>query len=119
MSTVFDILTCIFVAGGVFFLVLGGFGLLRLKDFYARTHPASMIDTMGAGMILIGLCFQSGSWIVTVKLLLTFLLIMISSPTAAHALVKAAYADGVRVDASAKRIDARGSAAREGGPDAD
>ncbi len=87
---------------GSVFCVIGALGLLRMPDFYTRTHPATIIDTLGAGLILVGLALHSGASLVTVKLVIVLVFILISSPTAAHALVKAAYAHGVRVNRDAE-----------------
>ena len=92
-----DIASWICLVVGVVFCVIGAVGILRLSDLYMRTHAATIIDTMGAGMILIGLMFQGGLTIVTVKLFLVLVLLLYTSPAASHALVKAAYVQGVRV----------------------
>ncbi len=75
--------------------VIGGIGMLRMPDFYTRSHAASLTDTLGAGLILLGLGFQAGISLITVKLLFVYVFLYITSPTAAHALVKAAYASGL------------------------
>jgi len=90
MAAVLDALSWSCLAGGGIFMVIGGIGLLRLPDFYTRLHAAGMTDTLGAGLILVGLALQSGLTLVTVKLLLTFGFLIFTSPTAAHALAKAA-----------------------------
>ena len=82
------------VAGGVF-CVTGALGLVRMQDFYTRMHAASVIETLGAGLILLGLLLQAGLTLIAVKLLMIGLLIFFTSPTATHALAKAAYARGV------------------------
>ena len=92
-----DIASWVLLCLGSVFCVIGALGLLRMPDFYTRTHPAAIIDTLGAGLVLIGLAFQAGASLITVKLMIVFVFILISSPTAAHALVKAAYAHGARV----------------------
>jgi len=81
-------------AGGVF-CVTGALGLVRMPDFYTRMHAASVIETLGAGLILLGLLLQAGLTLIAVKLLMIGLLIFFTSPTATHALAKAAYARGV------------------------
>ena len=53
-----DLLSWFFLLGGAGFCVVGGVGLLRLPDFFTRCHGAGITDTMGAGMILIGLMMQ-------------------------------------------------------------
>lgn len=83
------------LAGG-FFCVVGALGLLRMPDFYTRMHAASVTDTLGAGLILFGLMLQAGLTLVTAKLLIIVLLIAFTSPTATHALAKAALTRGVR-----------------------
>ena len=90
-----DILVWACLVGGGLFSVIGGVGLLRMPDFYTRTHAASLTDTMGATLILLGLGIHNGIDLVTVKLVIIFLFLFLTSPTAAHALVKAAYSKGL------------------------
>ena len=81
---------------GSAFAVVGGIGILRLPDFYSRMHAAGITDTMGAGLVLTGLMFQAGDWMTVVKLLMIVFFLMVTSPTAAHALAKAALAHGLK-----------------------
>ncbi len=83
------------VLGGIFCIV-GAIGLLRMPDFYTRMHAASVIETLGAGLILLGLMLQAGLTLVTVKLLMVGLLILFVSPTATHALARAAMVRGLK-----------------------
>ena len=48
-----DILVWACLVGGGLFSLIGGIGLLRMPDFYTRTHAASLTDTMGATLILL------------------------------------------------------------------
>jgi len=94
------------VALGAIFCVVGGIGTLRLPDFFSRTHAASVTDTLGAALILLGLAGREGAaWLagdgsldIVLKLLLLLAFIYVVSPTATHALAKAAYYGGVRVE---------------------
>lgn len=90
MSALFDILSALCLAGGGLFCLAGGIGLLRMPDFYTRMHAGSVIETLGAGLILLGLMFQTGLSLITVKLAMVGLLIFFASPTASHALARAA-----------------------------
>ncbi|MDI1246337.1 MAG: monovalent cation/H(+) antiporter subunit G [Rhodoferax sp.] len=81
--------------GGAFCIV-GAIGLLRMPDFYTRMHAASVIETLGAGLILLGLMLQAGLTLVTVKLVMLGLLILFVSPTATHALARAAMIRGLK-----------------------
>ena len=82
------------VAGGLF-CVVGAVGLLRMPDFYTRMHAASVIETLGAGLLLLGLVLQAGFTLVAAKLVILGLLIFFASPTATHALARAAMARGL------------------------
>jgi len=82
------------VAGGLFCLI-GAVGMVRMPSFFTRMHAASLIDTLGAGLILLGLMIQAGFTLVTVKLAMIGVLLLFASPTATHALAKAALARGV------------------------
>ncbi len=90
MDTVLDVLSWIFLLGGAIFLLVGAIGALRFPDFYTRLHAVSVCDTMGAGLVLVGLMLQGGLSLVTVKLLLMFYFMMFTGPTAVHALAEAA-----------------------------
>jgi multicomponent Na+:H+ antiporter subunit G len=81
------------VSGGVF-CVIGGIGVLRMPEFYARMHAAGVTDTLGAALLLIGLMLQPADWTVTVKLVVILVFLFSTSPTAAHALIHAAYGNG-------------------------
>jgi multicomponent Na+:H+ antiporter subunit G len=96
MSALIDALSWLcLVAGGVF-CIIGAIGMLRMPDFYTRLHAASVIETLGGGLIMLGLLLQAGVTLVAAKLLIVALLVFFISPTATHALAKAAMERGVR-----------------------
>ena len=95
LATVVDIVSWIGLVVGSCFAVVGGIGLLRLPDFYSRIHAGGITDTLGAGLILVGLMFQAGDWLLVFKLVMILSLLLITSPTSAHALSKAARAHGI------------------------
>ena len=76
--------------GGATFLVIGAIGLLRLPDFFTRIHATGVIDTMGAGLALVGLMILAGWTMPAVKLVLILGFMLLTGPTATHALAKAA-----------------------------
>lgn len=96
MTLIVDVLSWAFLLAGGFFCVVGAVGLLRMPDFYTRMHAASVIETLGAGLILFGLVLQAGFTLVTVKLLMLGVLIFFASPTATHALARAAMVRGLK-----------------------
>ena len=102
MSVVVDIVSWALVLAGSTFLVIGGIGLNRMPDFYARLHPAGLTDTLGAGLLLLGLAVEGGFSQVTIKLLLILVFLFFTSPTSSHATARAALAAGIQPKLAAK-----------------
>ncbi len=94
MELILDMASWILIVVGSVFCVIGAVGLLRMPDFYSRIHASGITDTLGAGCILGGLLLQSGLTLVSVKVAFLLFFALIASPTAAHALAKAAYLTG-------------------------
>lgn len=104
-----DWISMALLAAGGAFCVVGAVGMLRMPDFYTRMHAASVAETLGAGLILLGLMLQAGFTLVAVKLAIIGMLILFTSPAATNALAKAGLARGLqpllgrREDAPSKR----------------
>jgi multicomponent Na+:H+ antiporter subunit G len=94
MVLAMDILSWIFLMAGSFFSIAGGIGVIRMPDVFTRLHAAGVTDTGGAGLILVGLMFQGGLTLVTVRLLLILGFLWFSSPVSTYALARAALAGG-------------------------
>ncbi len=109
MTVVFDLISVFFLVTGSFFAVIGGVGIVRLPEFFSRMHGAGITDTMGAGMIMIGLMFQAGLSLVTVKLLMILFFLMVTSPSSCHALAKAAMTHGLKPILDAKTTHTGGA----------
>jgi len=90
MAMIVDLLSWILLVSGGFFVLVGSLGLNRMPDFYTRNHATSIIDTLGAGLIIAGLILQSPDWMGAVKLALIMIFLFITSPTSTHALAKSA-----------------------------
>jgi len=95
MTDISSVLTIIFVVLGIFFLLIGSVGTIRLPDFYSRTHATSKSDTLGMMLIIIGLIIFEGLTINSGKLFLVLLFILLANPIGAHALARAAYNSGL------------------------
>jgi multicomponent Na+:H+ antiporter subunit G len=96
MSLLVDVLSWASLLAGGAFCIVGAAGLLRMPDFYTRMHAASVVDTLGAGFMLLGMALQAGLTLVTVKLLMIGALLLFASPTATHALARAGFARGLK-----------------------
>ena len=90
-----DIASSSLMAIGCFFVLIGSIGLIRLPDFFTRLHGASLIDTMGAYGIILGVALRAGWDISLFKLASIIVLLAITGPTATHALARCAIARDV------------------------
>jgi multicomponent Na+:H+ antiporter subunit G len=92
METILDLLSWVLMAGGLFFMIVGTVGILRMPDILTRLHPAGMTDTMGAGFLLLGMALQTSDWMVLVRLMFVYGFLIFTAPIASHALARAALA---------------------------
>jgi multicomponent Na+:H+ antiporter subunit G len=92
LEMVQNALSWFFLGTGSVVLVISSFGVLRLPDYYSRIHAASVTDTLGAGLIVLGLVFQTELGLATGKLLMILLFLAVTGPATTHALARAAKA---------------------------
>jgi len=85
-----SISSAVFLFIGSFLCISGGVGILRFPDFYTRMHAVGVTETLATAMILIGLMLQNPGGLVDLKLFIILLMTLFISPTASHALAKAA-----------------------------
>lgn len=90
MGLVIDGLSWLLLVSGGIFVIISTIGMLRFPDFFTRLHAASIADTLGTMLIFAGLILQVGFDLIAIKLLLIFFFVLFTTPTAAHALAKAA-----------------------------
>ena len=90
MPTLVHLLAGACLLGGAAFLVIGAIGLVRLPDFFTRIHATGIIDTLGIALTFAGLVILAGWSLPAVKLVLILCFMLLTGPTAAHALAKAA-----------------------------
>jgi multicomponent Na+:H+ antiporter subunit G len=112
-----DIASGVLIAGGCFFILVGALGLVRMPDIYTRAHATSVIDTLGAGLLLVGLMLQAGFTLVTVKLLFLLAIAFFTLPVVAHALAQAALHENIAPKLAEDRR--RRQAAGDDRPEAD
>jgi len=87
----------IFLWAGLFFMAVTAIGLIRLPDFYTRAHAVSKTETLGIGLILVGLGLHEGLSLVSGKLALVLLFAFLANPLAANLLTRAALRSKVRM----------------------
>jgi len=82
---------------GLAFDFFGCLGLVRLPDVYNRLQAATKCVTLGTFSIMLGTFAIFGFTAVGIKALLCGLFLLLTSPTAAHALSRGAYIAGVKL----------------------
>lgn len=95
LTDIINIITTIFILVGLFFVVVGTIGLLRFPDFYTRMHATGKCDTLGEGLMLIGLIIYQGFDLISVKLLFLIIFFLVANPVATHAIARRAYKVGL------------------------
>lgn len=83
------------IVGGLLCIV-SAIGVLRFPDLYTRLHAASITDTSGAGLVLLGMALMSPHWLVLVKVGCIFGFLLLTSATASHSLANAAHTAGLQ-----------------------
>jgi multicomponent Na+:H+ antiporter subunit G len=96
-----DIIVCLLLFAGLFFLTGGTVGILRFPDFYSRLHPAGKLDTLGSFLAMIALAlfnlyhFSLGTLLTSLKIMLILVFVFLASPTATHAIIDAGVRAGL------------------------
>ncbi|MFQ5565739.1 MAG: monovalent cation/H(+) antiporter subunit G [Paracoccaceae bacterium] len=94
MGQVIDLLSWAALLGGGFFYVVGAVGLNRMPDIFTRMHAVSVGETLGVGLMVLGMLLQAGLTLVAVKLVIIVLVMWTTGAVATHALARAALHDG-------------------------
>ncbi|MBD1401222.1 monovalent cation/H(+) antiporter subunit G [Pelovirga terrestris] len=76
------------------FFLAGTLGLLRFPDLYCRLHALTKADNLGLGLVVLALMIQADSFQVVIRLLLTWLLVLVAGATVAHLIAHQAQQDG-------------------------
>ena len=85
----------ILIIVGILFDIFGCIGLVRFPDVYNRLQASTKCVTLGTILLLVGVAVISGLGATSAKAVICAVFILITSPTAAHAIAKGAYASGV------------------------
>ena len=96
MDMIIDFASWLLLSFGGLFVFIGGLGALRMPDLYTRMHAASLTDTMGSVLIIVGVMLQAGASFAAVKLFAILIFLLFTGPTATNALASAAILSGHR-----------------------
>jgi len=101
----FEIIIYILLGIGVFFNLLAGIGLLRFPDVYTRLHAGTKCTTFGSiflvgSVVLLGLknwwIGDTNGSVLAIHSIVVLAAILITNPTGAHAIARAAHRSGVK-----------------------
>ena len=104
---ILNIFTYIFIVIGCFFNILAAVGLHRFPDVYTRLHAGTKCTTFGSIFLIGAVVMQSiGTWVaeglsspqsvLTIHALVALVAILLTNPTSAHAMSRAAHRSGVK-----------------------
>lgn len=95
MGLFIDALSWVFLLAGGAFAIVGAVGMVRMPDLYTRMHAASVIDTLGVGLMGAGMILQAGLSLISMKILFLLALFFFVGPVITHALAQAALHVGI------------------------
>ena len=90
MRLLLDVFSVVAIVAGAVFYLAGTVGLLRFPDAYTRLHALTKADNLGLVLVVIGLLPQVGSVLMGLKLVLVWLLVMLSSAAVSQLIARSA-----------------------------
>jgi multicomponent Na+:H+ antiporter subunit G len=90
MSALLDVFSIVAIVAGAFFFLAGTVGLLRFPDAYTRLHALTKADNLGLALVVIGLLPQVDGLLAAAKLVLVWLLVLLSSAVVAQLIARSA-----------------------------
>ena len=90
MKALLDLFSIVAIASGALFYLAGTIGLLRFPDAYTRLHALTKADNLGMALVVIGLLPQVDGVLAGLKLVLIWLLVMLSSAAVSQLIARSA-----------------------------
>jgi len=87
---VLDVFSIVAIVAGAFFYLAGTVGLLRFPDAYTRLHALTKADNLGLVLVVIGLLPQVDGVLTALKLVLVWLLVLLSSAAVSQLIARSA-----------------------------
>ena len=96
LNDMLQIIAWVSILLGSVLVIIGALGSLRFPDFWSRLHAASVTDSGGVILLLVGMGIHSGFNLITFKLFLIGIFLFITGPTSSHAVANAALVSGIK-----------------------
>jgi multicomponent Na+:H+ antiporter subunit G len=90
MSALLNLVSIVAIGAGAFFYLAGTVGLLRFPDAYTRLHALTKADNLGLALVLVGLLPHLDGVLSALKLVLVWLLVMLSSAAVSQLIARSA-----------------------------
>lgn len=104
IGTIITYIVYLFLSIGIFFTILGGVGLLRFPDVYTRLHAGTKCTTFGSIFLILSIVIlglktwylgDTGGSVIAIHSFIALIAILLTNPTGAHAIARAAHRSGV------------------------
>jgi len=93
---IIDYVSLILAGIGTIFFMASTLGLLSFPDVYSRLHALTKADNVGLGFIILGIALRSQEVSELMKLLLIWVLAIISSCSSCYLIARAACRMGIK-----------------------
>jgi len=90
VTPLLDLFSVVAIAAGAVFYLAGTVGLLRFPDAYTRLHALTKADNLGMALVVLGLLPLAGGLLAALKLVLVWLLVMLSSAAVSQLIARSA-----------------------------
>ena len=104
IGTIISYIVYLFLFIGVFFILLGGVGILRFPDVYTRLHAGTKCTTFGSIFLILSIVIlglktwylgDTNGSVLAIHSTIALIAILLTNPTGAHAIARAAHRSGV------------------------
>jgi multicomponent Na+:H+ antiporter subunit G len=89
MTIALDLFSIVAITAGAVFFLAGTVGLLRFPDAFTRLHALTKADNLGLGLVVLGLLPQVAGVIAGLKLVVVWLLVLLTSACAGQLIARA------------------------------
>ncbi len=90
-----EILICLLMVVGAFFMFVAGLGLVRMPDLFLRMSCSTKAGTIGIGSLLLALAVHFADFGVAARAVATIGFIFLTAPISSHLIGRIAYLVGV------------------------
>lgn len=91
-----ELVGSILIMAAVPFFWGGSLGLLRFPDVYTRLHALTKADNLGIGLVAAGSMFLADDWVIVIKLLFIWLLVLTASTVSCFLIANAARKNNIK-----------------------